>query len=330
MEMKLDTVETNGSQGRCGWVETARVLATLSVILQHVPRACPANGAVLSASLALFFMLSGYFLSPRFSGGIAPGYLARRIGSLVIPYVFWSLLYALMAWIADLLVNSGSPFPPQGGIAATLSSWLGIGSEPLLMPMWFVRDLTIFTLLAGLLSRTGPLRVPLLAFAGLTALFLLNTPGGHQWPSPYMFGNFCFGLLLGSIPDLLRKWAAVPKPAHFAVILSFAVLVALSLLGNAVYEPLTALGVAALSSAAVLLEATRLGRWMAGQGKATFFIYCSHVPVICILMNLESHTVPWSPWVWWCLVPVIFLACLGLRRLMEQFVPAVLRLADSK
>ena len=48
--------------GRLPWVEIARLLATLSVIMQHVPGGgFPPNHWLIGPALAVFFLLAGYF-----------------------------------------------------------------------------------------------------------------------------------------------------------------------------------------------------------------------------------------------------------------------------
>lgn len=57
---------------RLPWVEIARLLATLSVIMQHVPGGgFPPNQWLIGPALATFFLLAGYF-PQRASGGRRP------------------------------------------------------------------------------------------------------------------------------------------------------------------------------------------------------------------------------------------------------------------
>ena len=87
----------------------------------------------------------------------------------------------------------------------SLASVFGLGTCPMLTPMWFLRDLMMFTLAAFLLSRFRP---ALYAF-GLFCLFLhrWETP----WPSP-LFGDFALArvMLASAAPGCLNRWGNMP------------------------------------------------------------------------------------------------------------------------
>lgn len=92
--------------GRLPWVEIARLLATLSVIMQHVPGGgFPPNHWLIGPALAVFFLLAGYFSAARLQEQGAGRWTARRLLSLLRPYLFWCAAYWLLAWAC--------PFPPR-------------------------------------------------------------------------------------------------------------------------------------------------------------------------------------------------------------------------
>lgn len=104
----------------------------------------------------------------------------------------------------------------------TLASVFGLGICPMLTPMWFLRDLMIFTLAAFLLSRFRP---ALYAF-GLFCLFLHRWDDSLAWPSPYMFGDFALGVMLASAaPGCLNRWGKMPLAVHVSILLASAALV---------------------------------------------------------------------------------------------------------
>lgn len=99
----------------------------------------------------------------------------------------------------------------------SLASVFGLGTCPMLTPMWFLRDLMMFTLAAFLLSRFRP---ALYAF-GLFCLFLHRWDDSLAWPSPYMFGDFALGVMLASAaPGCLNRWGNMPLAVHGSILLA--------------------------------------------------------------------------------------------------------------
>ena len=188
---------------RLPWVEIARLLATLVVIMQHVPSmGFPPNQWLIGPALATFFLLAGYFSA---SGLDEQGPERGRGAMLVLlrPYLFWCAAY----WLA-----AGMPLAP-----GSLASVFGLGTCPMLTPMWFLRDLMMFTLAAFLLSRFRP---ALYAF-GLFCLFLHRWDDSLAWPSPYMFGDFALGVMLASAaPGCLNRWGNMPLAVHGSILFS--------------------------------------------------------------------------------------------------------------
>ena len=81
---------------RLPWVEIARLLATLVVIMQHVPSmAFPPNQWLIGPALATFFLLAGYFSASGLGDQGAGTWVARRLMVLLRPYLFWCAAYWL-------------------------------------------------------------------------------------------------------------------------------------------------------------------------------------------------------------------------------------------
>lgn len=300
-------------QGRLPWVEIARLLATLSVIMQHVPSGgFPPNQWLIGPALAVFFLLAGYFSASRLLGEGAGKWTAGRLMSLLRPYLFWCAAYWLLA---------GRPLSP-----GALASVFGVGACPMLTPMWFLRDLMVFTLAAFLLSRV---RWALYAL-GLFCLFLNRWDGSLAWPSPYMFGDFVLGFMLASsVPGCLNRWEKLPLAVHGSILLACAGLV-WAACADAFRIPVAAfsgLAVLAFLSFGIVLQAVSSGaaRRMADWASGSFFVYCSHIFVLIALTGLEMcFPSPWPSWAWWCLVPVVYMLARGVYLLVKRFAPGAL------
>lgn len=298
---------------RLPWVETARLLATLAVILQHVPSGgFPPNQWLIGPALATFFLLAGYFSASRLEGPGAGTWTGRRLLSLLRPYLFWCAAYWMLA---------GMPFSP--GAPASV---FGLGACPMLTPMWFLRDLMVFTLAAFLLSRCRPVLYAL----GLFCLFLHRWDDTLAWPSPYMFGDFVLGVMLASsAPGCLDRWGKLPLAVHASIILACAALVWASC-ANTFLVPdgaFSGLAVLAFLSFGVVAKAVspgweeRLARWSSGS----FFVYCSHIFVLIALTGVERcFSFPWPAWVWWCLAPVVYMLARGVYLFLKRYFPRAL------
>ena len=67
--MTISPLSGTAVRPRLPWVETARLLATLVVVMQHVPSGpfLP-NEWLIGPALATFFLLAGYFSASRLEG----------------------------------------------------------------------------------------------------------------------------------------------------------------------------------------------------------------------------------------------------------------------
>lgn len=298
---------------RLRWVEIARLLATLSVIMQHVPGGgFPPNQWLIGPALAVFFLLAGYFSASRLMGEGSAEWTAGRLLSLLRPYVFWCAAYWLLA---------GMPVSP-----GALASVFGLGACPMLTPMWFLRDLMVFTLIAFLLVKCRPVLYAL----GLFCLFLHRWDDSLAWPSPYMFGDFVLGLMLAaSVPGCLNRWEKLPLAVHAAILLAGTALIWASCTDSFILPDgaFSGLMVLAFLSVGIILQAAspRLAARMAGWASGSFFVYCSHIFVLMALGGAEAYfPFPWPSWIWWCLVPVVYMLARGIYLAIKRHAPRAL------
>lgn len=158
-----------------------------------------------------FMLISGYLL---FRGGIMSiniykEKLKSRFHTLVIPYVAWNLLFLLYIfacyWIVPSLMSSVGDYVRNFMFASLLEAFF----TPVLNPMWFIRDLIFFNLLAYpiyfILKRFGGLFLFCLAL-----LFLLKECYGIPLIGMRTFFPFCLGAYLSissrSILYSIIKW----------------------------------------------------------------------------------------------------------------------------
>ncbi len=152
MGMTLPVAKT-----RVEYIDIARVLAAFIIILYHSAIVGDSNyvyaSAFLFGRLPFFFVLAGFFLrDPSWSG------MRRRLSLLVIPYLIWEFV--------PMTICSQSHLIPAD---FRLGYWdlveRGLVHFPFNFPLWFLRDLIIYTALY-------PLLYPFRRYVGYVALLL--------------------------------------------------------------------------------------------------------------------------------------------------------------
>lgn len=180
---------------------------------------------ISGVAVLLFFTISGYLFYNRvivFSFRTYINKIERRLKTLLVPYVFWIFLYmagnviliihgsdGVSAWdvVKSYIVehrywhifwDCWSPeilkYPPIG--------FLQDNSAPLLIPMWFVRDLFVVSLLSPILWF-GVKKADVIFVLVLGACFILKL-----WPyihgvSIQSFFFFSLGILLSKHEELM-------------------------------------------------------------------------------------------------------------------------------
>lgn len=320
-------VESRTGKKHLDWVDGARVLAILSVILQHVPVSCAWNAPVLTSSLALFFILSGYFLSSRLveDSSIRWEYVRRRVLAFAKPYIVWNIIFTA----GDIAMRLNDPSWHRGNWhdpSRLILECFGLGYAPALIPLWFLRDLMLFVVVAALLLPKFKIGFAILT---ITCFLLGSAPDAEAWPKPYMFGNFGLGIMLAWLPSTVEKWGSLPRRLHVGIAILFACFCTLhstmaETAGKIVYEPITPLGVLALLSAGAIWASSRTGKWLPSLGKSVFFIYCFHTVLIVMLMAFALETGDFPSWLWWSLAPVIAGISFGIYHLVARKFPRLI------
>lgn len=297
--------------GRIAWLDLARALSILLVVLYHVAvSAGPellggsesaaarwwtgVNVALIPLRMPLFFLIAGALAT----GAIRRPWravLRPRVLDLLWPYLLWCLLSALTGW------PRYAPADPLGFLAGEVTGMLVIGS-----PYWFLAVLPIFFALARLGRRRPATMVALALAAYLLAPVLqawMVTAGADRdlaygifqltdnalW---YLLGVAGHGTLLAvgarvrAVPGLL---------AGTALLLVFCVLAAAVLRSDAPLAVVRLLELAAsltgLAAAVtwipLLARRPTVARLGAHLGSRTLVIYLVHP----ILLNLA--VVPW-------------------------------------
>lgn len=140
---------------------------------------------VARIAVPLFFLISAILLFAKIDKYTYKNNLTKKVRKLIIPYIFWNLLWIIIFAIGQELVITNEFFSnPDRTIANfTLKQWLNSfglieyngSSSPFLYPFWFIRDLIILNIIYPLIKwaidRSGYFFIGLLI---LMYLFSIN------------------------------------------------------------------------------------------------------------------------------------------------------------
>ena len=137
---------------------------------------------VSRVSVPFFFICSGYFLSKHFTdAGWYPAEIKKRIKSLIVPYLCWSLIFYLYIYVLSL-VESDNPIcyrvVQEMPIGSRVLLSLGLSPEklPMLYPLWYLRFLFLMVLVSPVFALSAKY-FGISMFAVLGILYIFFNPG---------------------------------------------------------------------------------------------------------------------------------------------------------
>lgn len=256
---------------------------------------------VIRVAVPLFFIFSGYWffrLPERFSMDDYRIKLAKRVRSLLVPYLIWNFFAWALQLIVVVLQGHADWIPPTVFHPdRLLDIFVGMGDGYQGMPkafqLWFLRDLIVLCLFspALYLLLRGRHAWVLIIFA---MLYLMPWPG--DWPAVFMrfpsallfFGiGAWFGLHKADMVDAARHvplWLSLTVPS---LLMAWHVWLTLhgSPTATSVAEKLFSIAatVPTLRCAAALVERRNLRptRWLAGSA---FLLFAIHPLIINYLL----------------------------------------------
>ncbi|MDD9941564.1 MAG: acyltransferase family protein [Myxococcales bacterium] len=163
-----------GSSARIDWVDTAKALGIVAIVVGHDPGLpIPVRDFLYTFHVPLFFFMSGVLVKPEHLRAPFGQHVRRGAGRLLTPYVFfWTISFGL--WCAFQSVAGKPPWTQTEVAAEHLVGFvLGTsqGLEAVNGPLWFYTALFTSTLALYWLARpTAPWVLP----AALAALALLQ------------------------------------------------------------------------------------------------------------------------------------------------------------
>jgi surface polysaccharide O-acyltransferase-like enzyme len=266
------------------------------------------SGGLAGVAVPLFFFMSGFLFFNNFdwSGGNYLIKVKSRIKTLLVPFLFWNLLWLGIIAIAQNIPATaqyfagGIPHITQSGPYDIFNLLIGIDRHPIVFQFWYIRDLIILVMLVPLIHLTlvnkvvasvilvGIFGVWLVGVQYDTALSII--PG----PLPVFF------FYAGSVLAIYKKTPFFLDKYGFLMIAVFGICTSLSIvykdnsLDTYLYRigRLTGMFAALYTTRYFITRGTVRNQlsWLAGT---SFFVFAFHEPIMEIAQRLILGI--WSP-----------------------------------
>ena len=283
---------------RIGYIDLAKGFCILLVVLDHIANEgyfwsgdYPLNEIFDQMRMPLYFILSGLFFK-EYSGGLRE-FIIRKTNKILVPYLFFILLYRAITWLVQNYTN----------FASTGTNIAGIWG-----PLWFLRCLFFMNVIFALahyaihrLAGTPIVGEILMAIC----MFGVGVAGYHVGNWHLNFGTaltcmplFWSGYFLNKKLHLLemnikRGWALSISVLLFVTI-HFLYMGDNYFYSNTYSSPLPLLYVSGLAgSVAILLLSSIIRRLpiVSYVGRYSIIILCTHQVIITLLVAAK-HFLP--------------------------------------
>lgn len=295
-----------------------------------------------SAAVPLFFLFSGYLQFHKQDS--YPVLLKKRLKSLVVPYVLWTLLAVLLLFVGQRIPQLSSFFQNEDNIVREwgLSDWLGIfwvhlqdgKNLPLVGQLWFVRDLIVLVIASPIiqfLTRRFP-------GAGLITAFLCLVNG-----LPLGFGTALFFYVIGfyAAEYNISLFTLADNISWGEYVLLLLGVLAVTIINTECAQAITLSSLGTIVSSLFFLKlsgAIAVNKNLFGRteflSEFSFFLYCIHIPFVLTVLNKISYRVIPLHGVW-CLVQFVtppllcVMIALALGILLKKLSPPVFRVLNG-
>jgi fucose 4-O-acetylase-like acetyltransferase len=316
---RLKTIPAVGQHQRIAFLDVAKGIGILLVVMGHCLGGLHAAGIVEETSIAwfafyliysfhmpLFFFLTGSLVESRILSRPRQ-FLQSTITRIAYPYFLWGSVQLAVLSLASSVVTNPVSQPLTEQLLSML--WAPPG------PFWFLYALFFLHVIALLTVSIGGKVLFLLAFAVIYATSSAFPPVAGLISS-YVSGTDILFYVLGvSVGGLLVGWRGNPDQPYACVLIAIIIFVAVVWVGwNTGISPdtytVTVLPAAFAGTGATLLlcrlDALRENRWLACLGRRILPIYLLHVMFVAgarILLVKGVHVDSMA-----VVLPTIFLA----------------------
>jgi succinoglycan biosynthesis protein ExoH len=316
-------------------ISILRFVMIFGIVILHIPPFVPIDllepgvfsyikaffqSALFRCTVPVLSFISGYLL---FRSGIDTKprlLLAKKIHSLVVPFLVFNLPFVAVALVLQMtgkldISYQLVPFNWSEFADAAFS----LRRQPINYPLFFLRDLFVICLLApvfGMLLRRSPelglILISLVFLADFDRELVMRTA---------MPVSFCIGGYLAVRNFNVRALDKYAVPCLVLFLIMCAAIVIFRVVNT---TALRLISPVLIWPAASLLLGTRFGRWAARMSKYSFFIFLAHAPVLLLSWKLYlkyGQDIPYQ--VYWVATPVLTtMLLIGVHRLCTKYIPA--------
>lgn len=321
------------------------------------------SNIICGIAVPIFFILSGYFFFYRtknFTKEIYYTKIKKRIYTLFIPYIIWNLLYILtitMRKVIACLIKDRplssviTFFDEKGWIRLFWDSEIWgrnniniLGQEifstgPILIPMWFLRDLIIVIFISPIIyigiRHLKYWSIIFLAGCYFTGIWCYNFHGLSITAVFFFSIGAYFSIYnLNILNELIRY-----KKIAFILWIPFIILLMYfngnyTTEGRYLYPFYVIIGIiCTINFAASLTERKQQKLSKLGEGRTTFFIYAFHgligLTISSIILKILLPPINYWPYaiLYYLIKPILtIIICLICFYLMKKYIPQALNI----
>ncbi len=276
--------------------------------------------------------------------------MKKKVRSLVVPYLIINTFWVLFYFIGQSIPQTRQYFANQNklvaswGIQEYLNAYLGLipNSEgtaynPMVAPLWFVRDLFVLNLLAPMLKKIID-RFPKVIFVLLVAMVVLDVNTHIFCLSTTALAYFCFGYYLVRSGKHLTDADHIPAVPLLLVYVLSGVLIGVAVyLQMAPMEPVVRF-INVVSGFLVFFRfgtrfPSRVEKKVLWVAQYSFPIYIFHEPALGMLQKLSVKfldTGAAAQAVTYFAAPVVIFVCtLAFSAILQRFLPRLYALVTG-
>ena len=317
-------------------ISMLRFLMIFGIIMLHTPPHVTVDGvsgsafyyviaffqdAVFRSTVPLLTFISGYLLFKTNADLDFKKLLHKKFMTLVVPFLVFNLGLLAIVFLLQKTSHTALMYDhylPKSDRAIWFNAAFAISGNPINYPLYFLRDIIFIILMSPLLGwllRQSPVVGLVLVFT-----FFMNDFDGVLVLRNNMPVNFYLGGLI-AVWKLDTQQLDKYAKSFLLAFLVLCVAMVVFRIRNTNY-----LGFIApflIWPAASLLVNTKVGTWLAGQGKHSFFMFIAHAPLVAISWKaLPAHPSETVLMVYWVCMPATITASLmGLSRLAFYLMP---------
>ncbi len=287
-----------GLKGRTAWIDSAKGIGIIFVVLGHIWLIGPGQTFISSFHMPLFFFLSGYVFSFEKYRDVKH-FLLSKANRILIPYA-WFSFFTYFYWLLFERKFSGNAINPA---SAFINIFLSQGGDKFLPhnpALWFLPCLFIVEVMFYLIAKNrkrAHISILLFIISLMSYIITRNIPGDFPWSvNVALTGVVFFGI--GFVTNSYMKGSAFSTRTIFFVFVTAITLGFLTSLRNTlvimaagVYgHPLFFYAAALLNITGIIAVSflLRKNNWLSYLGRHSLTIFALHFPVKRLVVGISG------------------------------------------